>query len=176
VAVPAPAEVSSGVQSPSSQPTRQLQDDARSAAGAANETALRSAGRRDALAEREASPKPVEPEQIVSPDPRVRWRFSATTPLEQSTDGGRTWEPVSIPATAALTAGVAPSAEECWLVGRGGAVLVTVDGRTWRLVAIPVAVDLVAVQASGGRTATVTAADGRRFQTADGGVSWTVRK
>jgi photosystem II stability/assembly factor-like uncharacterized protein len=130
---------------------------------------------RDALAAPGPPAKPVEPAEpveIVAPDPRVRWRIGGATPLERSADGGRTWEAVSIPATAALTAGVAPSAQECWLVGRRGAVLVTLDGRTWRLVAVPVPVDLVAVQSPGGRTATVTAADGRTFHTADGGVTW----
>jgi hypothetical protein len=38
--------------------------------------------------------------------------------------------------------------------------------------AFPVAADLVAVQATDARSATATAADGRRFRTVDGGGTW----
>ena len=47
-----------------------------------------------------------------------------------------------------------------------------IDGLTWRRVAFPEAIELVGVRASDASNATVTAADGRRFTTTDGGKSW----
>jgi len=71
-----------------------------------------------------------------------------------------------------LIAGASPSRLVCWLVGRAGTVLLSTDGRTWRGVPFPVMTDLVAVQATNAQTATITTADGRTFQTTDGGRSW----
>jgi photosystem II stability/assembly factor-like uncharacterized protein len=58
-----------------------------------------------------------------------------------------------------------------WVVGRRGVVLNARDGVTWRRVPFPAPVDLVAVEAAVG-SITVTAADGRRWTTTDGGASW----
>ena len=74
-----------------------------------------------------------------------------------------------------LTAGVAPSTTACWLVGRAGAIVRTIDGRTWQRVRFPEPLDFTAVVAGDARTATVTAADGRQFATTDGGTTWTRR-
>ena len=63
----------------------------------------------------------------------------------------------------------------CWLVGRGGVVLLSTDGRNWRRVAFPEATDLSAVQATDARAASVSSADGRTFSTTDGGVTWVRR-
>jgi photosystem II stability/assembly factor-like uncharacterized protein len=63
----------------------------------------------------------------------------------------------------------------CWLVGARGLVLLTTDAVRWRRMAFPESVDLVAVQATDASHATVTAADGRRFSTSDGGATWTGR-
>jgi photosystem II stability/assembly factor-like uncharacterized protein len=60
----------------------------------------------------------------------------------------------------------------CWLVGRAGTVLLSTDGRSWQRLAFPEAVNLVSVTATDTKTATVTASDGRRFSTTDGGVTW----
>ena len=75
---------------------------------------------------------------------------------------------------AELTAGAAPSATVCWLVGRGGVVLLSTDGRTWRRVAFPEMTDLSAVFTvdAGGNVASVTTVDGRTFVTTDGGATW----
>jgi hypothetical protein len=109
---------------------------------------------------------------VVSSDPSVRWRIGGAA-LARSVDGGSTWTRADIPGGRTLTAGSAPSSTVCWIVGRGGVVLRTVDGTTWRPTAIPAVVDLTAIVAADARSATVTAADGRRFDTRDGGVSWT---
>jgi hypothetical protein len=57
-------------------------------------------------------------------------------------------------------------------VGRGGTVLVSTDGVRFVRVAAPAETNLVGVAAADARSATVTAADGRRFRTADAGQTW----
>jgi photosystem II stability/assembly factor-like uncharacterized protein len=72
-----------------------------------------------------------------------------------------------------ITAGSSPSADVCWIVGRGGTVLRSTDHQTWQRVNVPQAVDLSRVTATDARTAMVVAADGRTYSTSDGGVTWT---
>jgi photosystem II stability/assembly factor-like uncharacterized protein len=60
----------------------------------------------------------------------------------------------------------------CWLAGRGGVVLVSIDGRSWQRRPVPEPTDLIAVRATDDKTVTVTAADGRTFTTKDGGLTW----
>ncbi|MEQ1575187.1 MAG: hypothetical protein ABL993_13185 [Vicinamibacterales bacterium] len=109
--------------------------------------------------------------EIVSPDPLIRWRIAGSV-AEHSTNGGSSWDAVPTGVRAELTAGAAPTTSVCWLVGRGGLVLLTVDGRDWRRVAFPETTDLSAIQATDARTASVSAADGRVFVTSDGGATW----
>ena len=111
--------------------------------------------------------------EIASPDASIRWRIGAAGVVQRSSDGGATWETLSIGATEDLTAASAPSATVCWIAGRAGTVLLTTNGREWQRVAFPERVDIIAIQAANGRAATVTTADGRTFRTADGGVTWT---
>jgi len=125
-------------------------------------------GRLDAVGRLEASAV-----EIASPDASIRWRIGAAGMVQRSSDGGATWETLSIGATEDLTAASAPSATVCWIAGRAGTVLLTTNGREWQRVAFPERVDLIAIQAADGRAATVTTADGRTFRTADGGVTWT---
>jgi photosystem II stability/assembly factor-like uncharacterized protein len=112
---------------------------------------------------------------VISPDPLVRWRIGSNGIVEYTADGGRTWERAATGVTTEIVAGSSPASEVCWMVGRGGVVLVSHDGRTFARVSVPAEVDLVGVQASDARTAVVTTADGRVFQTADGGLSWRPR-
>jgi len=109
---------------------------------------------------------------IATPNQDVRWRIVAGTTVERSTDGGATWQAQSIGASARLTAGFAPSPTTCWLVGSGGVVLRSTDGRTWQRLPFPEPVDLAEIRATDAATATVTAADGRVFNTTDGGSTW----
>ena len=83
--------------------------------------------------------------EIVSPDPAVRWRIAGSV-VQRSTDGGARWDAVPTGVASPLTAGAAPSASVCWVVGRGGVVLLSTDGRTWRRVAFPEMTDLSAVR------------------------------
>lgn len=123
----------------------------------------------DRQAFKTALPATVE---IASPDRNVRWRIVAGNSVRRSTDGGATWETQSTRAGMQLTAGAAPSTTICWAVGKAGAVWVSKDGQTWQHVEFPEAIDLVAVRATDGSSATVTAADGRVFNTTDGGQTW----
>lgn len=114
----------------------------------------------------------VSPREIASPDPRTRWRLLDGGTVEYTADGGVTWETLSTGVTEQLMAGSSPTTDVCWIVGRGGLVLLTTDGRRWQRVAFPETLDLSGVQATDSRSALVTAADGMLFRTIDGGVSW----
>lgn len=71
-----------------------------------------------------------------------------------------------------LTAGTAPSETVCWIVGRNGTVIRTIDGENWTKIASPTDADLVAVAADSAQHAIVTTIAGRNFETSDGGISW----
>jgi hypothetical protein len=116
------------------------------------------------------TPVPIE---IRSPDPSIRWRIGPGGSVERTTDGGTTWASAPTGTAADLTAGSSPAPSVCWLVGRAGTVLVSTDGSTWRRVAFPEVTDLAGVLAADARTVTISTADGRRFRTADGGMTWT---
>ena len=113
---------------------------------------------------------------IVSPDPAIRWRILGAA-VQHSSNGGSTWEAAPVGVAAELTAGAAPAATVCWLVGRNGLVLLTTDGRTWRRVPFPEMTDLSAVRTvdAGGRMASVSTTDGRTFVTTDAGATWSPR-
>ena len=110
--------------------------------------------------------------EIVSPDAPIRWRIGPVGVAEYSEDAGATWEATPTGVGTDLMAGASPSGTMCWVVGRSGTVLLTTDGRQWQRLMFPVAVDLAVDQATDARTATVTATDGWRFTTVDGGTTW----
>lgn len=110
---------------------------------------------------------------VRSPDPQVLWRVSSGRVVERSSDAGATWREQWTNPNARVVAGAAPSTDTCWLVGRGGIVLLTTDGKNWKTVTPPAAADFVSVSADGAVSATVTASDGRQFATSDGGKRWT---
>jgi photosystem II stability/assembly factor-like uncharacterized protein len=92
--------------------------------------------------------------------------------VQRSTDGGANWQLQQTGATETLTAGASPSPSVCWLVGPRGTVLISTDGRSWRRTAFPEATPLISVSATDDKIATVTTADGRKFSTTDGGITW----
>lgn len=110
--------------------------------------------------------------RIPTPGPLVVWRVGRDGVLERSENGGTAWRVQIQKPAAALLAGSAPSAKVCWVVGRAGIVLRTTDGEHWTKLPSPAPVDLVDIKAADGAHATVTAADGRVFATADGGDTW----
>ena len=113
------------------------------------------------------------PALIPTPDARIRWRIVDGRVVQLSRDGGRTWTTQDTGASATLTAGAAPSAGVCWIVGAAGTVLRTTDRRTWARIEFPERTDLASVLATSADTATVTTTDGRTFTTSDGGKTWT---
>jgi hypothetical protein len=116
------------------------------------------------------SGQPVQ--MILTPDPAILWRFAGSGFVERSTDGGATWQGEQPSEGGRVLAGAAPSANVCWLVGSDGLILVTKDAKNWKKVSPPEDTDFVAVSAEDGPNATVTAADGRKFATHNGGKKW----
>ena len=108
---------------------------------------------------------------VAAPDSPVRWRATSGG-IEMSLDAGGTWERVADAGGGVVIAGSAPSRDVCWLVGRAGLVLLTTDGRTFTRLPFPEPLDLVLATATGPRVASVTAADGRVFETVDAGLTW----
>ena len=116
--------------------------------------------------------KQTGPLELLSPDPQRRWRIVANG-VERSEDGGRTWVVVRLSQGETITAGASPSPMACWLVGRGGLVLVATDGTNFTRLPFPEPVDLTAVSSPELRIAVVTTADGRVFRTENAGRTWT---
>jgi hypothetical protein len=111
---------------------------------------------------------------VASSDASIGWRLGGSV-VERTANGGVTWAPVLTEAGLELTAGSSPSPLVCWIVGRGGVVLLSIDGRTFSRVAFPEQADLTAVQATDARSASVSTADRRTFMTTDGGLTWRPR-
>src|ERR1700722_3812900 len=110
---------------------------------------------------------------ILSPDPQVLWRLSSGHYVERSADAGATWRTQWTSPTAQVVAGSAPSTGVCWLVGKSGIVLLTTDANKWHTITPPVDADFTSVVATDASSATISATDGRGFQTSDGGKHWT---
>ncbi len=108
-------------------------------------------------------------------NPDTRWRFGPGARIEGSADAGRTWR-LQYSGTGELLTGSSPGGTTCWAVGAAGLVLRTTDGQAWAARPFPEQVDLTAVTATDALHATVTARDGRRFATEDGGTTWTPAK
>ena len=55
---------------------------------------------------------------IRTPDAKILWRVTSGGFIERTVDGGATWEGQQLPdVKEELTAGAAPSAKVCWLLG-----------------------------------------------------------
>ncbi len=109
---------------------------------------------------------------IASPKRKTLWRINGGL-IERSKDHGASWKTQSTVANGLFTAGAAPDAHTCWLVGRNGLVALTTDSANWRKIPSPVLADLAAITARNADVATVTTADGRKFSTTDAGQHWT---
>lgn len=133
--------------------------------------------RKVAEAATDAPPRPIAltPAIVVAPGTAVRWRLDSGGRISRSHDSGVTWELLAYRAPSDIFALSAPTPTTCWLAGRAGLVVLTLDGERWERRPFPEAVDLIAIEARDGRHATVTARDGRRFATEDGGATWVVR-
>jgi photosystem II stability/assembly factor-like uncharacterized protein len=116
-----------------------------------------------------SNPTPIS---IPTSDKQVIYRIVGAGFVERSADGGRTWQGQLVSETADFTAGSAPSAKICWLVGRTGAIFRTSDGSNWKKIPPPANVDFVAISASDASTATVTASGGQKYSTENTGKIW----
>ncbi len=114
--------------------------------------------------------------QIQTPDPKILWMIRSAGEVERSEDGGTTWKPEYLETRALIVAGSAPTVKICWLVGASGTILRTTDGARWKAISPPEGTDFMRVEATDALTATVTAIDGRKFSTSDGGKSWSIVK
>jgi hypothetical protein len=110
---------------------------------------------------------------FAEPGGRLRWRIADGQRLESSSDGGATWTGQYTARGERLRAGAAPAIDSAWAVGDRGLVLRFVVPGGWTPVSRPAAATLIAVSATGAETARVIADDGRVFETADGGATWT---
>ena len=110
--------------------------------------------------------------QIQTPDPKILWKIAGAGAIEKSEDGGASWRTEYLETRAPILAGAAPSVKICWLVGENGTILRTTNGSHWKTLKPPEETDFVRVDAGDALAATVTALDGRRFSTSDGGKSW----
>ena len=110
---------------------------------------------------------------VIARDTGAQWRRAGTT-FEFAPRADAPFTTATLPIAAdVIVAGASPGGTVCWLVGRGGTVLLTTDGIRFVRVAPPAAIDLTGVAAIDARTATVAAGSGRRFRTTDGGTTWT---
>lgn len=108
------------------------------------------------------------------------WRAGKGGLIERSTDAGKTWVSQMSPSQQDWLAGAPFSDTVCWLAGRKGAIARTVDGEHWDLIPPPtqsagaggVQPDWIGISALDALSATVTSADGRKFTTSDGGLTW----
>lgn len=140
-------------------------------AGVAGGVAAPAAGRSSRATPAAAEAFRVEGAALPAAGP-VRWRVAPSGTLERTADDGRSWAAVDGAIPARLFAAATVSARVAWAVGADGLVLVTTDGARWEARRPPDRVDLVALQATSALHAIVTAGDGRRFQTSDGGLTW----
>jgi Photosynthesis system II assembly factor YCF48 len=116
---------------------------------------------------------------VQTPDANVLWMVSDSGSVGRSEDGGANWKFQSLETSSRFVAGSSPTTKTCWLVGEHGLILRTTDGKTWTAVQPPAAANpegFTGVEAKDELSATVTAADGHKFATADGGKTWTPAK
>lgn len=106
------------------------------------------------------------------PEGRLRWRIVGGRVVESSSDGGATWTRRLAHRADMLLAGSAPDLGTTWVVGARGTVFRRAVPGDWEKVTSPADATLVAVAAQDARRARVTAQDGRRFETNDGGATW----
>jgi hypothetical protein len=115
--------------------------------------------------------KPWRHNTVTSADGSVRWEFGTGGIIERLLPGGM--KTTHVPGvTVELLAGSAPSSSVCWIVGRAGTVLRTVDGLHWEKINSPTSADLVSVSAPSADAAVVADRDAHRYATLDGGQSW----
>ena len=173
---PAPPALAEPAATPTPLAKRNLQARARAAETAPPPAAPQSADasqqKADNIATLSAPAAPTaERREAAQPRAAVAGQLQARDAFSPSLCGP-TWPALPSDLAGRITAGTAPSADVCWLIGRGGTVLRSTDHETWQRIMVPQSGDLSSITATDARTATVTTTDGRMFSTADGGVTW----
>ncbi len=118
--------------------------------------------------------------QATAPFGSTVWRMGKNGRIERSADAGETWVLQASPSQEEWLAGAAVSDTVCWVAGRKGSIARTADGESWEHIAPPAQVaangamlpDWTGITARDAQSATITASDGRKFSTADGGKTW----
>jgi photosystem II stability/assembly factor-like uncharacterized protein len=121
--------------------------------------------------------------QATAPFGSTVWRMGKGGKIERSADAGETWVLTTSPSQEDWLATVAISDTVCWVAGRNGSIARTADGDNWERVAPPAVAagadgklpDWTGITAIDARSAVVTARDGRKFSTTDGGKTWQAR-
>jgi photosystem II stability/assembly factor-like uncharacterized protein len=113
--------------------------------------------------------------EVAAPT-ETRWRVSNYTVVQRSFTGGRSWDVIPVDPPSQILAGSASSPMVCWFVGTRGLVLLTTNATTFVRVRFPETVDLTQIAAASATEAVATTRDGRVFQTADGGTTWTLAR
>jgi photosystem II stability/assembly factor-like uncharacterized protein len=117
---------------------------------------------------------------LKAPSGSILWRAGVGGIIERSTDSGKAWISQMSPTKEDWLAGSAVSDTVCWVAGRRGAIARTMDGEHWEGIAPPAQTtgtdakppDWTGITARDAQSATITASDGRKFITADGGMTW----
>ncbi len=118
--------------------------------------------------------------QATAPFGSTVWRMGKNGRIERSADAGVTWVLQASPSQEDWLAASAISDTVCWVAGRNGSIARTSDGERWERIAPPAQVaangavlpDWTGITARDAQSATITASDGRKFSTADGGKTW----
>ncbi|HXP80357.1 MAG TPA: hypothetical protein VN976_10670 [Verrucomicrobiae bacterium] len=117
---------------------------------------------------------------LKAPSGSTLWRAGNGGVIERSTDAGKSWVSQMSPSQEDWLAGAAVSDTVCWMAGRNGAIARTMDGKLWERVSPPAPAagndaklpDWTGITARDAVSATITANDGRKFATPDGGKTW----
>lgn len=108
----------------------------------------------------------------VDASPEARWRFGARGALERWDRRAEKWLPQTSGVNVDLITGACLAPSTCWIGGKEGAVIHTVDGERWQSVPVPVREDISNIQITDPDHVTATTVNGRRFVTADAGKTW----
>ena len=117
------------------------------------------------------------PHAVVSADGKRTWRLGPSGQILLLDKKSAGWLTQSSGVSVGLTGGSAPTGKICWVAGREGTILLTVDGgEHWRKVASPIPGDIGGIAATDGKHAVVWDAENRaKYETSDAGVTWKAR-